>query len=203
TGGPTVSHTYSAAGNYTASVVETDSAGASVPPAPFAPGAVNGPGTTPYLDASPAAAISAPVAIGTPNGPPPPTPTTTPSNHGTTSTTVKHAPPAAYHPVIKVVPPLGSPGGIVTVTGQGFPPNKNVKVEWSTKTGSFEESSDSHGNLPSHLIFILTPDVLGPRFAVATVPGTSLSAQAPFLVVPGSAQPGGRSGDVLFRSEGP
>jgi hypothetical protein len=48
----------------------------------------------------------------------------------------------------------------------------------------------------------LIPDLLGARQANATVQGDPATARALFLVVPGTAEPG-RSGDVLFRSEGP
>ncbi len=51
-------------------------------------------------------------------------------------------------------------------------------------------------------MYILTPDLLGPRQANAVVFGNPAQASAAFLVVPGTAQPGGDS-DVLFRSEGP
>jgi hypothetical protein len=209
TGGPTVSHVYGAAGNYNVTVTETDSAGTSVPPAPFVGGGVNGPGTTPYLNSSASARISAPVAMSPPGTPPPPPPTTVPLHHGgsTTTTTNKKtttttAKPSAFHPKLVLHPTVGSPGTIVTVTGTGFPPNKIVTVAWSTNTGSFQEKSDAHGNLAAHPFFILTPDILGRRTAGATTAGAP-AAQADFLVVPGTAKPGGNSGDVLFRSEGP
>jgi hypothetical protein len=68
-------------------------------------------------------------------------------------------------------------------------------------------TADGSGKFPAagHVVqlFILTPDVLGPRFAVATAPGNP-AAKAPFLVIPNSAEPGGGSSDsFLFRSEGP
>jgi hypothetical protein len=118
-------------------------------------------------------------------------------NGRTTPTTAK-----GYHPTIKLDPVVGSPGTIVTVTGTGFPPNTNVTVTWWTNSGSFTEKSDGSGNLHPDTLFVLTPDILGPRNAVATASGAP-NAQAPFLVVPGTAEPGGNSGDVLFRSEGP
>jgi hypothetical protein len=67
-------------------------------------------------------------------------------------------------------------------------------------TGSFVETTDGSGNLPAHTLFILSPDILGPRFAVAS---STPQAKAPFLVVPGTAEPGGSSGSFLFRSEDP
>lgn len=190
---PTVSHTYASQGSYTATVTETDSAGTSLPPAPSAPGAVNGPGTTPYLRADSSARKSAPVLISRPGTPPPPLPTTT------TSTTKPAA--TGSHAVLMLDQTVGSPGTIVRASGHGFPPNKSVKVTWSTNTASFTETTDGHGNLPAHELDILTPDVLGPRLAVATAgPGPAL-AQVGFLVVPGTAKPGGE-GAWLFRSEG-
>lgn len=205
TGSPFVSHVYNSACSpaCTATVTETDSAGASLPPAPFVATAVNGPGTTPYIQASLLATISAPVVIVPPGHAPPPPPTTLPSHH-TTPTTLHHGPPATvYHPAIKLVPTVGGPGTIVTVTGHGFPPNHQVKVTWSTNTATFTESTDGHGNLPAHKIDILTPDVLGARKANATTLGAPATAQANFLVVPNTAEPGGDRATFLFRSEGP
>jgi PKD domain len=209
TGGPTVSHTFASAGNFTVSVTETDAAGNSVPPAPGGVGAVNGPGTTAYLNASPSAQTSAPVAIGSPGAPPPPPPTTTTTSTGsTTPTTVKGSTPTTtkapgkFQPTIHLVPSVGDPGTIVTVTGQGFPPGKNVTVSWSPGSGSFTETADLTGHLAPQTLYILIPDLLGSRQAHATVQGDPATAHASFLVVPGTAEPG-RSGDVLFRSEGP
>lgn len=209
TSGPTVAHTYASAGSYTATVTETDSAGSSVPPAPFTGGAtVNGPGTTPFLRSASSAAISAPVRIGRPGAPPPPPPTTLPSQPFTTTTTTTTPTPVTtptpgFHPVLTLQPAVGGPGTIVMASGHGFPPNKSVTVAWSTKTGSFVENTDAHGDLPPRELDILTPDLLGPRSALAATTGSPLpAAVAPFLVVPNTAEPGG--GDrLLFRSEGP
>ncbi len=207
---PTVSHVFSSPGTYSVAVTETDAAGTSVPPAPFAGGPVDGPGTTAFLDAGPAARISAPVAIGPAIGPPPPLPTTTTSTtavsstttvapHHTTTTTVS---PGRYHPSIRLTPRVGDPGTIVAVTGQGFPPGKAVTVSWAPGSGQFTEIADLTGHLAAQRLYVLTPDLLGPRQARATVLGDPATASAPFLVVPGTAEPG-RAGDVLFRSEGP
>jgi hypothetical protein len=54
------------------------------------------------------------------------------------------------------------------------------------------------GNLTA-ILPILVPDVLGPRFAVAA----GYKSDAPFLVVPGSSQPGGEDANPIFRTEGP
>lgn len=210
TAGPTVSHVYGSQGTYTASVTETDSVGTSVPPAPTAPGAVNGPGTSPYLDASSAASLSEQVPVspqGTPP-PPPPTTTTTVKKHGptTTTTTTKPGTPTTTlpgTPVITLVPDIGPPGTIVNVSGHGFPPNRNVTISWSTNTGSYTEMTDAHGNLPSHVFYILVPDILGPRQAVATTTGVPAvpAAKANFLVVIRTSEPGGGLGAAFFRAE--
>jgi hypothetical protein len=75
-----------------------------------------------------------------------------------------------------------------------------VTVSWSVSTGSAVITSDATGNLPPTVLPILVPDVLGPRTVVAS---GSPPATAPFLVVPGSAEPGGSRGNYLFRTEGP
>ncbi|MDE3205975.1 MAG: PKD domain-containing protein [Acidobacteriota bacterium] len=197
TSGPTVTHTFGAAGSYVVTVTETDAAANSLPPAPGGVGAVNGPGTTAYLQAS--ASAQASIAVGVA----PPVHTTSPVSAATTTSTTKPASPgSSYHPTIVLVPTVGDPGTVVEVTGAGFPPGGNVTVAWSQGSGGFTETADIHGNLPPRRVSILRPDVLGPRQAKATVQGNPATASAPFLVVPGTAEPG-RSGSVLFRSEGP
>jgi hypothetical protein len=88
----------------------------------------------------------------------------------------------------------------VTVTGTGFPANQHVTVFWSVSTGAVEITADIHGDLPPTSLAILTPDVLGPRYAETS---SRPRAAAPFLVVPDNSEPGGDSASLLFRSEGP
>ena len=86
------------------------------------------------------------------------------------------------------------------MTGTGFPHNTPITVSWSLSTGSVVIQSDNNGNLPATPLDILTPDILGPRFATAS---STPQATAPFLVVPGDSEPGGNDASFLFRSEGP
>jgi hypothetical protein len=219
---PTVIHTYGAASpGYTVTVTETNSAGNSIPPAPFSsPLPVNTSGKTPYLNASLSARTSESVPISSPKPPPPSTTTTTPPPPATKTppppaktttppppTSVTAAPqppppqprlPAAPHLVL--TPNIGPPGTIVTVSGTGFSPNTVVTVNWSVSVGSLSVRTDAHGNLPPSQLLILVPDILGPRLAVAS---STPSADAGFLVVPNSLQPGGGQGLSVFRSEGP
>jgi PKD domain len=203
-----VSHVYTAPGTYQVTVTETDSAGTSIPPA-VASFSVDGPGQTPYRRADPSARASFTVTVtttpptthtSTPTSPTTgPTGTTTPSHGSTTTTTVKgqHRPGT---PTLILNPAVGPPGTIVTVTGQGFRPNTPVTVFWTVSTGSVVVTADTHGNLPPRTLLILTPDILGPRFAEAS---SSPPATAPFLVVPSTSEPGGDDPGLLFRSEGP
>jgi hypothetical protein len=127
------------------------------------------------------------------------TTSTTQQNGSTTTTTVKgQRTPGA--PTLVLNPAVGPPGTIVTVTGHGFRPNTPVTVSWTVSTGSVVITADQHGNLPPRSLLILTPDVLGPRFARAS---SSPPATAPFLVVPSTSEPGGDNAGLLFRSEGP
>jgi hypothetical protein len=197
TSGPQVDHVYASAGNYTVTVTETDSAGNSVPPAPGVSGDVNTSGETPYFYSNASASTTAPVAISRVGKPPPTVPTTL-THKSTTPTTAGHHPPGTPHLVLN--PAVGPPGTIVTVTGNGFPKNTPITISWSVSSGSVVIMSDGNGNLPAHELFVLTPDVLGPRYAVAS---TTPSVKAPFLVVPSTSEPGGDEGSFLFRSEGP
>jgi PKD domain len=213
TGSPVVTHVYAAAGNYTATVTETDTAGNGVPPAGGTAGrfAVDGPGQTAYRSTNPAAATSAPVGIAPPGTPPPPPPTTTtpttqpstttPTTQTTTSTptTSTTAPAQPGNPQLKLSPIVATPGELVTVTGTGFPRNTDVTIKWSVSVGSLVVHSDPSGTLPPRQLILLTPDLLGPRFAEAV--GTT--AKAKLLVVPGTSEPGGSDRSYLFRSEGP
>jgi hypothetical protein len=214
---PTVSHSYAAPGTAVVTVTETDSAGTSVPPAVSGTGfAVDGPGQTPYRHADPSAQQSVSISVTT--APPPPTTgTSTPGTTGTTGppgttttgttgpgqttspTTGKGQHPSGA-PILVLNPTVGPPGTIVTVSGSGFRPNTAVTVTWSVSTGSVVITADRNGNLPPSPLLILTPDVLGPRLAVAS---STPQATAPFLVVPATSEPGGDDAGLLFRSEGP
>ncbi len=212
---PDVTHVYSTPGAKHVTVTETDSAGTSIPPAPGTPSAgnpggftVDGPGQTAYRQASIFAQISGTINVTT--TPPPSTTPTTTTTQTTTSTTPTTTPGTsttptttptsqARVPTLVLNPGLGPPGTIVTVTGSGFQPNTPVTVSWSTSTGSVVITANGLGDLPPSPLLILTPDVLGPRFATAS---SAPPASAPFLVVPSTSEPGGDAG-LLFRSEGP
>jgi PKD repeat protein len=105
-------------------------------------------------------------------------------------------------PTLSLSPSIGPPGTVVTVTGSGFPPNTAVTVSWSVSSGSVAVTSTASGTLPPSVLYILVPDVLGPRQAVSSAKGAP-AAQAGFLVVPSTAEPGGSRNHYLFRSEGP
>jgi hypothetical protein len=214
---PTVVHTYSAPGpGYTVTVTETNSAGNSIPPAPFAsPYPVNTGGKTPYLNAGFSARTSESVPISAPEPPSPPAPTTPPPSTATTlpppapapttpppPTAVPAAPPhrpPPSAPHLVLTPNIGPPGTIVTVTGSGFSPDTVITMKWSVSLGSVSARTDAHGNLPPSQLLILAPDILGPRLAVAS---STPRARASFLVVPNTMEPGGGQGLALFRSEG-
>jgi uncharacterized repeat protein (TIGR01451 family) len=106
----------------------------------------------------------------------------------------------ARHPAIQLNPAVGTPGSIVAVTGNGFPNRAPVTIRWSISTGSVTITTDQFGNIPPNTqLLVLTPDVLGPRTAVAL----GYPASAPFLVVPNTSQPGGSDASLIYRAEGP
>jgi hypothetical protein len=189
--GQSVSHVYGAAGNYNVTLTIT-------PRSPSG-SAVDMPGQTPYWNASPGSATGTAVVQTTTNTSTNTTNTTTNTTNNTTTTTTNNE-GVPGTPTLTLNPAVGPPGTIVTVTGSGFPSNSPVTVTWSVSSGSFAEMTDGSGDLPAHWLYILSPDILGPRYAIAS---SSPQATAPFLVVPDTAKPGGDSGSFLFRSEGP
>jgi hypothetical protein len=199
TGGPTISHTYSAPGTYQVILTEVDSAGTGF----AAPPSGSGPGQTPYRLSGPSAQTKGTITV---TSAPPPTnttttaPSTTTTGPGQTTTTTLPGQHLPGTPTLILNPAVGTPGTIVTVTGTGFQPNTPVTVSWTVSTGSVVIVADSNGNLPPSPFLILTPDVLGPRFAQAS---STPQATAPFLVVPTTSEPGGDDAGLLFRSEGP
>jgi hypothetical protein len=214
--GPTVSHVYAAPGTYSVGLTESTPDGFRLSPALVVDGAGQTPSWLANLGAT--RVITVPATPTTSSTSTTTTTTSSSSPTSSTSSTSSTAPtsstspgpstsvtstpgqPAPGTPVLTLNPGVGPPGTIVTVTGSGFRPNTPVTVTWSTSTGSINVVADAHGDLPATQLDILTPDVLGPRYAVAS---SSPPASAPFLVVPSDSEPGGGSGDFLFRSEGP
>jgi len=188
TSSPTISHTYSSAGTYTVKLTVTNTQGTSTTQT-FT-------GKTVSNNGGPSAQVSHGVPVTTPGGPPPPpvTPPPTPTPGGPAPIPV---PPNVTTPTLLVSPTVGPPGTIVTVEGVAFPANTAVTVNWSTQTGSVTATSTASGLFLAQM-YILTPDVLGPRTAQAAGYPT---AQAQFLVVPGTSEPGGDNPELLFRNE--
>ena len=69
---------------------------------------------------------------------------------------------------------------------------------WSASTAAVTVRTNARGVLRTTL-FILVPDVLGPRLAEAK----GYRATAKFLVVPNTSQPGGNDANPIYRTEGP
>jgi hypothetical protein len=98
------------------------------------------------------------------------------------------------HPKLTVNPGIGPPGFVTQVNGVGFPPNTPLTVTWSVGVGSTQVTTSATGTFSVQLL-VMSEDMPGNRFAqVPTFP----TAIAPFLVVPGSLQPGGDDFSLLY-----
>lgn len=201
TSSDTATHVFASAGTYTVTLVETDSAGTTVPPAfPATPSSwvADGPGQTPYRLSSTLARAVHTVTIAARTHPT----TSTTSTTSTTPTKPKKPRKPGKPPVLTLEPSVGPPGSVVTVTGRRFPNNATVTVEWSTANASStaEKVKVQHGGFVVQLL-VLVPDLLGPRQAIAV---SYPKANRPtFLVVADSEEPGGPNATPVFRSEGP
>jgi len=184
TAGDTVTHVFATAGTFTVTVVETDSAGTSIPPG-FAgtpvSWAADGPGQTPYRLASPLAEHRESVTI---------------------VSTKKPVIKPGKAPFLALDPAVGPPGSVVTVTGSHFPNGAKVTIEWSTPNASATSQvvKVKNGGFTVQLL-ILVPDLLGPRQVIAVK--FSKANRPTFLVVADSEEPGGANALPVFRSEGP
>jgi hypothetical protein len=215
-----ITHTYGAPGTYAVTVIETDGAGTSIPPA-FAAFPVDFTGQTASKRADPSAQASTAVTIANPPPPPPTTaapttvpPTTAPTTattrpatttaHPTTttnpsstipSTTTTMPPPPPGSPVLTVNPGIGPPGIVVQFSGQNFPPNTAIALQWSPGIGSAVVTSSATGTITGSIL-VFYRDQIGNRFLTAVGFPT---AEAPFLVVPAPNEPAGASDQFLFR----
>ena len=122
------------------------------------------------------------------------TPTTAATTTTTLGTTTTTTPKSHNHPKLTVNPGIGPPGFVTEVDGTGFPPNTPLTVTWSEGIGSAQVTTSAAGTFSVPLL-VMSEDQPGNREAqVATFP----TAKAPFLVVPGSLQPGGDSFSIVF-----
>jgi hypothetical protein len=94
-------------------------------------------------------------------------------------------------------PGLARPGFVTFAIGQGFPANTDVTLTWDRGIGGAEAVSDDEGTFRVPIL-LFRHDLLGPRTLEALLlvddgigdPELEVAATAPFLVVPGTAQPG-------------
>jgi hypothetical protein len=100
-------------------------------------------------------------------------------------------------PAIELFPPLGPPGFVTFVQGDGFPANAQVILGWTPGLGTVELTTGPDGRFRTPLL-VMRNDGHGPRLIQARLPANealpeedrTLEPAARFLVVPGSAQPG-------------
>ncbi|HLY83645.1 MAG TPA: PKD domain-containing protein [Acidimicrobiales bacterium] len=183
---PTTSHVYGAAGTYTAALTVTDTAGTSTTKV-FT-------GQTMSRNGGPSAQRSRAFVVAAPVTTTPPTTGTT-ATTSTTSTTLPVTTTLPGTPKLTLVPTVGPPGTVVSVTGSGFAHNVDVALAWQPGVGAVTAHTDGAGNLVS-TILVIPRDLLGPRILRAN---TSPAAQADFTVEPATVEPGGSDVLVLFR----
>jgi hypothetical protein len=102
---------------------------------------------------------------------------------------------ARFMPRIRVSPPIGPPGFVAFVVGDGFPPASVVVLKWSPGLGVAAVRTSARGGLSAPML-VFPNDVVGPRVVVATGnssdPGLKFApVTARFLVVPGRFLPAG------------
>jgi uncharacterized repeat protein (TIGR01451 family) len=102
---------------------------------------------------------------------------------------------ARFMPRIRVSPPIGPPGFVAFVVGDGFPPASVVALKWSPGLGVATVRTSASGGLRAPML-VFPNDVVGPRVLVATGnssdPGLKFApVSAAFLVVPGRFLPAG------------
>jgi hypothetical protein len=112
-----------------------------------------------------------------------------------------------YAPRLTITPPIGAPGMVVAVEGDGFPPGVTVQLRWvrspdrptgpAPLTPVVSVTTDAAGHLPRTFLLVFPGDVLGPRLVQVSGDHPGASASLPFVVVPGTLQPsaGETSGD--------
>jgi hypothetical protein len=172
---PTTEHVYATAGIYSVTLTETDWAGTSVGTSP--PSTVFT-GQTMTRRGGPPSRIVKRVTISSSPESPGPSPSPGPG------------------PVIALVPPVGPPGTVVTVTGTGFPADRDVLLDWDRGIGSVTARTVGDGTFLQTVLVFPRDDSLG--FRMMTTPDFG-AAPVPFLVEPPSLQPGGSDVTVIFR----
>jgi len=192
---------FTAPGSYTAQVVETDSAGNSTAASGLPPGVVDFTGNTASLVPSNLAkstpvTVTVKAIVTTTTTTKAPT-TTTKSTTTTTvakSTTTTTVPKITLHPKLTANPALGPPGFVTEVSGTGFPPKTSLTVTWSVGPGSVKVTSSATGAFSIQMLVMTDVEPGNTNAQVTTYP----TAKAPFLVVPGSLQPGGDDFSVVY-----
>ena len=98
----------------------------------------------------------------------------------------------AVQPVLQVNPGVVRMNRVATVTGQNFPPSRAVTLTLTTPGSKLllNTVTKPDGKVSAALV-VFPQTSAGTWPVIATVGGTSIRAQAPVLVVPGSYQPPG------------
>ncbi|WP_052668054.1 delta-60 repeat domain-containing protein [Nitriliruptor alkaliphilus] len=90
--------------------------------------------------------------------------------------------------------PLARPGDVVVATGDGFPASTPVRLTWDRGLGVTTALADGSGAIRAPVL-VFRRDVTGVRELQARISeAEDIVAETPFLVVPGSIQPGNFAG---------
>lgn len=105
--------------------------------------------------------------------------------------TVPDPPVPTLRPTLRPTPPIGPPGFVTSIRGQGFPPGATVRLAWSRglTLNSRPVTVRADGTFAVPMLLAQRDGQLGPRLVIATTAGLAPVRSSTFLLVPGTLDP--------------